>query len=338
MKSHIQKMVNGKTITGVQVSVYSENDSLLVEAGDLVSQRPYFIASTTKLYVTALALKFESEGKLLRSDLLATYLPASIIEGLHIWKGKDYSKQITIQHVMAQTSGLPDYFEGKNAGQKSLYEKVTEGNDVSFSFEEAIALSKTMKPHFSPGQAGKAKYSDTNYQLLGKVLETVGGKSIDALLKEHIFDPLQLQHTYMYRLVSDTTPADLHFKNRRIKIPGIMSSFGADGGIVSTSEESIVFIRAFFTGKFFPKEILTTLYVWNDVMFPIEYGIGLMRFKLPRVFMLFQKSPEFLGHSGLSGAFAYYLPEKKTFFAGTVNQINAPGTSYRLMMKLQSCL
>jgi hypothetical protein len=61
-----------------------------------------------------------------------------------------------------------------------------------------------------------------------------------------------------------------------------------------------------------------------------------MRFRLPRIFSPFQAQPELIGHSGLSGAFAFYAPAKRTFITGTVNQLAYPDTSFRLMLKLTS--
>ena len=69
-------------------------------------------------------------------------------------------------------------------------------------------------------------------------------------------------------------------------------------------------------------------------MYPLENGIGLMRFKLPKSFTMGKNVPVLYGHSGLSGAFAYYAPETDTYYSGTVNQIFKPGTSYKLLVKI----
>jgi D-alanyl-D-alanine carboxypeptidase len=57
-----------------------------------------------------------------------------------------------------------------------------------------------------------------------------------------------------------------------------------------------------------------------------------MRLKLPRIFSPFKPVPELIGHSGISGAFAFYCPENDMHITGTVNQIHDPGLSYRLMI------
>ena len=66
----------------------------------------------------------------------------------------------------------------------------------------------------------------------------------------------------------------------------------------------------------------------------MQSGIGIHRFKLPRIFDPMHKLPEMIGHSGLSGALAYACPEKRLFIAGTVNQVAYPDISFRTMLKL----
>src|SRR5690606_13425400 len=129
-------------------------------------------------------------------------------------------------------------------------------------------------------------------------------------------------------------PIDMFYKKKQIHIPKAMASFKPDGGIVSTSEDMIIFIKAFFENKLFSFDIKKYNHKWNRVMFPLEYGLGLMRFKLPRILTPGFQSLELLGHSGLSGAFAFYNPDKDVYITGTVNQINNPGQSFKLMLKV----
>jgi len=66
----------------------------------------------------------------------------------------------------------------------------------------------------------------------------------------------------------------------------------------------------------------------------MQSGIGIHRFKLPWFLNPFGTIPELLGHSGLSGALAYYSPTKDLYIAGTVNQVAYPDTAFRLAIKL----
>lgn len=63
---------------------------------------------------------------------------------------------------------------------------------------------------------------------------------------------------------------------------------------------------------------------WNKLFFPIQYGFGLMRVKLPRWMTLLRKTPELIGHSGASGSFAFYAPEPDIYLVGSFNQTDAP--------------
>ena len=336
----ITKVVDNKKIFGVSASAEKGDGSLafIGSAGNLDNESQYFIASTTKLYITAITLRLREQGKLSFDDRISKYIDNQVLQNLLVFKGIDYTGEITVRQLLAHTSGLPDYFQQKKESGKSLQDELTSGKDQPWTFEQVIDEVKRMKPAFKPGKKGKALYSDTNYQILGKIIETITGKKISAALMEFIFEPLGLKRTYLYENSRDTAPATMYFKQNPLPIPLAMTSFGPDGGIVSTSGELMIFIKAFFKGQLFPIEYLNEMKRWNKIFFPLEYGVGVARFKLPRLFSPFKAMPELLGHSGLSGAFAFYSPEKDVYLAGTVNQINHPDISYRLMLQLLNYL
>lgn len=336
----LDKTVDNKSVFGVSVCIENGERSLAFSgaAGHLTPESQYFIASTTKLYTSAIIFKLASQNKLQLDQPVANYLDKAIMDGLLVINGVDYSPQITIRQLLAHTSGLPDYFQQKKANGKSFLAELTAGIDQGWSFEQVISETKKMPPAFRPGEKGKALYSDTNYQILGRLIETVRAQSIHTALEEFIFAPLGLQKTYLYADSQDTRPAPLYYKKNRLHVPLAMTSFGTDGGIVSTSAELMVFLKAFFGGKLFPGENFAWMKQWNRIFFPLEAGIGLTRFKLPRLFSPFQAIPEFIGHSGLSGTVAFFAPEKDFYLTGTVNQVDNPGRSFRLMIELLNCL
>lgn len=140
--------------------------------------------------------------------------------------------------------------------------------------------------------------------------------------------------TYLYQDPSDKTPKTLYYKGTELHIPQAMTSFGADGGIVSTSNDMLIFLEAFFSGKIFAKEYIDELQDWKNIFPPLKSGIGIHLFKLPWIFNPTVALPNFIGHSGLSGALAYYSPEGNIFIVGTVNQVAHPDISFRTMIKL----
>ena len=330
----LNKIVDGKKVFGTSFALKKDTLFWQGSAGNFTTDQTYFIASTTKLFTTAIILKLVSSGKLNLDDTIDKYLDQSTMRGLHTFKGIDYSNKITIKNLLAHTSGLPDYFQGKEAHGSSLENELMAGRDQFWTFEQAIERTKKMKPLFAPSTNNKANYADSNFQLLGKIIEIVTKQSYSEICNEQIINPLGLNKTYFYQNNIDNSPIALYYKNKELNIPKAMTSFGADGGMVSTSTDLLVFIEAFFSGKLFPKVYIEQLQVWNNIFFPMKSGIGIHLFKLPWFFNPFGTVPYFIGHSGLSGALAFYCPKENLYIAGTVNQVAHPDISFKTMIQL----
>jgi D-alanyl-D-alanine carboxypeptidase len=91
-----------------------------------------------------------------------------------VYKEKEYSqgiKQLNI--LLSHTSGLPDYFQGKETSGSSLENEITEGNDQFWTFEQAIERTKKMKPLFAPGTEEKRIILMLIFSLLGKIIEII---------------------------------------------------------------------------------------------------------------------------------------------------------------------
>jgi CubicO group peptidase (beta-lactamase class C family) len=334
IQNFLEKLTDYKSVLGTTLRVENGKGDLLFNGatGNFKTDSQYFIASTTKLYTVAAVMKLRSEGLLSLDDTLAKYFAQEVVRGLNIYKGIDYSDHITIKQLLAHTSGIPDYFEGKNAQGSSFMNELTKGIDIPYTFDDAINWAKAMKATFAPGQKGKALYSDTNFQLLGRIVEILRKDTLENVFIKEIFVPLALNQTYVFTNQPQQKPIDMNWKDKPLIIPLAMSCMACDGGIVSTSAESMLFLKAFFAGKFFPKDYFEEMCKdYLGVMFPLQYGTGIMRYQLPGIFTLFRHVPEMLGHSGLSGAFEYYVPERDWYFTGTVNQVANPSISYRML-------
>lgn len=337
----LDKLIDNRKVHGAAVAVCrlasSERrveDEWVGASGNLEPGSQFFIASTTKLMITAVLRQLRHEGRLGFDDPIGQYLGAELLRDLLIIDGVQQAPVLTIRQLMSHTSGLPDYFQRKVDGS-SLQHELFAGNDRSWTLEDVLERARGMRPAFAPGQAGRAEYSDTNYQLLGRVIEIVEGASIADVLQRRLFVPLGMTSTYMYTDPTDTRPMTLYYKQSPLQIPNAMSSFGPDGGVVSTSSDMMIFLRAFFSDTIAPSTDLDELTrTWNRIWFPFTYGTGIMRFRLPRIFSPFKAQPELIGHSGLSGAFAFYAPSMKTLVTGTVNQLAYRDTSFRLMLKM----
>ncbi|WP_281372260.1 serine hydrolase [Sedimentibacter hydroxybenzoicus] len=151
-------------------------------------------------------------------------------------------------------------------------------------------MVKNLKPRFAPRKERKAYYADINFDLLGKLIENVSSFKLSEAYKKYIFDPLELSHTYLPENENDLIP-QIYYMNQIIYRPKLVISCGASGGCITNAHELMIFIKAFFGGKLFNKNIFNSLSTYNKLqisMGPIYYGGGYMQIPLNGVISLFK--------------------------------------------------
>jgi D-alanyl-D-alanine carboxypeptidase len=301
----------------------------------MTKDTPIYLASITKLYVATVIMILYEQGSVRLDDHISRYLPLELVQGLNVYQGHDYSQEITIEQLLSQTSGIPDYYDEKGKDGKTLFEIFKNDQQRHWTVEDQVAwvrndlVSKSM-----PGQT--ASYSDTNYQLLGKIIEAITGKSLQKVLKEFLFFPLNLKRTWLtseddVQEKYGISVADVFSGEENISEMRSSSFYWADGGIVSTGEEEVIFLKALMEGRIIKPGTLEMMHNWNPIQNtgPFEYGFGTMEIKVLPV-------PDILpvwGHSGSTGSFLYYSPAKDLYIAGTINQTNENQTAIFWMIK-----
>lgn len=290
------------------------------------------MASITKLFTTTCILTLLEQGKLSLNDKISKYLDGDILSGLHIFNGKEYSFDLIVSDLLFQTSGLPDAYE---EGKDSLKNKLI-NSDHFLSFNEMIALNKKLKPHFAPRTGNKAYYSDMNFDLLGKIIEKAASLPLVEAFRTYIFEPIKLVNTYFPENDTYFIPG-VYNKDTILYRPQFLRSSLASGGCITTAVELMKFIKAFFEGTLFDKIIFEELSNYNKLqssMGPIYYGGGYMQIPLNGLYTMFMGKGELIGHSGSTGSFAFYYPDKGLYFVGDLNQMSNPAIPIRLTMQL----
>lgn len=259
---------------------------------------------------------------------MVDYFDKNTFEGLHKYMGADYSNKLTLSDLLFQTSGFPDYEAEGGITKRAIKE------DFRISTAELVEITKKLKPRFSP-QGKKAYYSDLNFQLLGEIIERVTQTPLEEIFRDYIFEPLGLTSTYV-PVKGDFVPY-IFYKNQTLYRPKLIMSLRGGGNTITTSRELMKFLKAFFYGYFFPQTIFEKLSIYRKLqisMGPIYYGGGYMQIPLNSIMTLFMGKGELLGHSGSTGSFAFYYPQKDLFFVGDTNQMVKPGLPIRLIMRL----
>ena len=317
----------------------------------MTPQTPFFIASISKLFIAATILRLHERGALHIDEPMMEFLPDENVAGLHQWNGTDYTPSIRVRQLLGHTSGLPDYLEERPRGGRPFIERIVAEGDRDWGIEEALDIVRSLRPHFPPQPVGagkpRARYSDTNYRLLIAIIESVTAGSLAEAFDTFLFQPLGLTQTWLPG--ADTAghpePATVWFGDRALDIPLAMR---AVGDLYSTADDLVTFMRSLVRGAVFERP--ETLRMMRDerVRFglprdraalrspgwPIEYGLGMMRFALPRLFTGFRPLPALFGHSGSTGTWLFHCPELDLYFCGTVDQGTAGAVPYRLLPRL----
>ncbi len=298
--------------------------------------KPYFAASVTKLYTVAIIMQLRQEGKLRLDDHIAKFLDAHVVRGLNVYKGTDHSEKITVKQLLAHTSGIAGYFDQKRDDDGGTLVADIVERDRAWTAEQAIEMAKTrMSAHFAPGTPGKAFYSDTNYHLLGLIVERITGKSWDHAVVARVIKRLHLESTWPFRtedLPRYDEVAPILWGTEPVRIPLAITSVNAHGGLVSTAQDGIVFLQAFLGGRLFDAAYLDEMRAeWNRIFFPLRYGMGLMRYSM---FAVGGGPKEYIGHSGSTGTVLFYAPDADLYISGSINQLKKRALVYQLMSRL----
>ena len=303
----------------------------------VTAANPFYTASIGKTFTaTAISILVE-QNKLNFNDKIGKYLPTEIVQNLHVINGKDYTEEITIAQLLQHTSGLPDYFEGETTdGSPNVIEQIFAEPNKFWEPEETIQFAKEkMNPLFTPGTS--YNYTDTEYVLLGLIIENLSGLSLPRFFRNYFFEPLGMKHTSMHKrsepIEKTGELAEMFIGDFEASTMTSLSADWAGGGLVSTSSDLIKFQHALFTGEIISAETLKKMQNWTPETHGMEYGFGLRKIVLKK---LFPTLPDLtlVGHSGSTGSYLFYCPELDVYLAGTLNQSDEVKNSVILMAKV----
>jgi CubicO group peptidase (beta-lactamase class C family) len=154
------------------------------DGSPVTSQTPFMIGSTTKSITALAVMQLVEAGKIELDTPVQTYIPWFRVAD------ESASAQITVQHLLTQTSGFSN-----SAGLLELAASDTSEQAI----ENSVRALKDVTLVRAPGKA--FEYSNVNYTVLGLVVQMVSGQSYESYVQENIFDPLEMRHSF-------TSPAE----------------------------------------------------------------------------------------------------------------------------------
>ena len=184
-------------------------------------QTKFRIGSVSKPFTAMAVMILQERGKLDVRDKVKKHLPDSPAA----WD------EITVHHLLTHSSGIPNITEVKARYMHLVAKSITP--------EELVASFRDMPLLFQPGEKGQ--YSNSNYILLGMIIEKVSGQHYDRFLDENIFRPLDMKDTGFDRarpILKHRAAGYLTWGFQVVNAAPIdMSVPFAAGGLYSTTED-----------------------------------------------------------------------------------------------------
>jgi D-alanyl-D-alanine carboxypeptidase len=259
------------------------------------------IGSQTKTFTATAVLQLADEGKLGLDDPIVKYID-----------GVPQGDKITLRQLARMQSGLFNYSEAKGF-QQALFADPRR----PFTPQELLAFAFSEPNVFPPGEG--FEYCNTNYILLGLVVEKVGGQPLHDYIRNHILTPLGMSHT---SFPTDNGFPEPHAQGYTVQTAGGKEAAATDwnpswgwaaGAMISTLDDMHIWAPALATGKLLTPEMQAQrLQTVGSPGMPPQDGYGLGIFNLGG----------WIGHNGsLPGyqSVAVYLPQKQTTLVILIN-------------------
>jgi D-alanyl-D-alanine carboxypeptidase len=235
--------------------------------------------SVLKTFLATVTLQHVEEGMLSLDQTLPELLPSAVTDRVA------NADRITLRMLLNHTSGIPEWVGGE------VHATVVSHPEHVWTTDEALAIAAGTSAYFEPGTSWQ--YSNTNYTLLGMVLDRVGGTSWRAQIRARVLAPLGLTSTELPEPGDRTIAADYAHGYQDVGGAPVDLSFvdpsmaGASGGnaMVTTVRDLARFIDALFAGELFARretlvEMTTMVDAPNGTGLPHRYGLGLESYEL----------------------------------------------------------
>lgn len=276
-----------------------------IEVGiDMSLTNTFRIGSISKTFIVTIILQLVDEGLLHLEDTLNEFVP---------WVPN--SQNITIRQLCNNTSGIFNYGEDHDLSMEYVNSEFL----AHYTPEALVRVAIDHDPYFPPGEG--FHYSNTNFVLLGMIIEMVTGNTLENELKSRIFDRLNLSNTTFP--VAHSTQMTGSYSHGYLEADGQLKDYTVSdhsiqwgaGGVISDLSDLKLWAHAMGEGILISQEMQHERLKWS----PYSQS-GLFRYGLGIFYI-----GDFLGHDGGCIGFntaLFYLPEKKAVFVILLNQSN----------------
>ncbi len=230
----------------------------------LTDSTTFHLASTSKPFTAMALLRMIQAGKLSLDDSIQKFFPGLSYPG------------VTVKMLMNHRSGLPNYVYFVDQSKQWDKKNYLMNEDlIQFLYKEKPPRSFPPDRRFS--------YSNTNYALMASIIEKVSGLDFPRYMKEYLFDPLNMKHTFVFRL-ADTASATMSYEanGARWKNDFLEATYG-DKNVYSTPRDMLQWDQALYNEAFISKTLLDSAFAPYSFEKPgtHNYGLGWRLLMIP---------------------------------------------------------
>jgi D-alanyl-D-alanine carboxypeptidase len=301
-------------------------------------ETPFLSASIGKLAVAATVFSLVDEGVLDLDAPVARVVAPDQLEGLPVAGGADAIESVSTRMLLANRSGLPDYYDGQVHpavdGAPSVSELMVAEPERQWTREQLLSY---VREHYAPfGAPGERfLYANPNWDLLGLVVEGVEGRPFHAVVRDRVLEPLAMAHTWYHAFEPrpDDAPdfADAFVGADNIARAPSLTLDQAGGGLATTAADLGRLMRGLESGRPVRLDRLATDWTEDAMSRGLDYGYGTWRWRPGRIFFLARQLPQLVGVSGSTNSFAY-LTAKGDVITGTLDQADDPSRHVRFIL------
>lgn len=245
------------------------------EKDEITDKTLFQLASVSKTFTAIATLKLVEENKLALNDSVQKFYPDFPFHG------------VTIEQMLSHRSGLPNYLYTFNDSSKTA--KRPSNQTIMRWFEET-----NPERYGTPGKG--FSYNNSNYAVLGAVIEKVSGKSFSTYLEQNIFRPLNMNHTYVINSIPDSLVKTVGHDRRRKIRKDFNDDVVGDKGIYSSLDDMLKWYLALKKNRILTKEMMKKVFTPRSFEYPgiRNYGLG-FRMTMPDKT---SKIPKYIYHNG----------------------------------------
>ncbi|SFC03220.1 D-alanyl-D-alanine carboxypeptidase [Flexibacter flexilis DSM 6793] len=318
----VNEIVSKGTV-GIMMSVYHPNSGQWLGAAgkadinNNIAMQPCMtsrMGSTIKMFTATVTMLLYQEHKINLDEKISNYLKASYIHKIR------NAETATIRQLLQHSSGIYNYIQNpkfQTASMNDLKREWRAGDLLPYAYHQPA--------YFAAGT--DVRYSNTNYILLGLLIEQIEGQPLHEVFEKRIFNPLGMTKSLF--AAKNPVPNNIArgyidlYSNFKIIESTYFSGwdyYTADGGLISNPYDMSLFFRKLINGEIISQPLLNEMLTWKTPkeqdadFFPIAYGLGIFKMTTAKGDVYF--------HSGDAiGYYAnmMYIPSSKSVIVYAVN-------------------